>query len=82
MSEPHEPDDNSLKDQGNREFTSGNWLKAAALYTKAIKEEPNNSVLYRYAVPRPEQNKFTMSVPSNQLRSVSGWNSLLQVKHL
>ena len=38
----------SLKDQGNSEFKSGNFLKAAALYTKAIKAEPSNSVLYRY----------------------------------
>ena len=37
----------SLKDQGNTEFKSANYLKAAALYTKAIKEEPENPVLYR-----------------------------------
>ena len=37
----------SLKDQGNSEFKAENYLKAAALYTKAIKAEPNNSVLYR-----------------------------------
>ena len=37
----------TLKDEGNREFKAGNWLKAAALYTKAIKADPGNSVLYR-----------------------------------
>ena len=37
----------SLKDEGNHEFKQGNWLKAAAIYTKAIKEDPNNAVLYR-----------------------------------
>ena len=37
----------SLKDEGNAEFRQGNWLKAAALYTKAIKADPANAVLYR-----------------------------------
>ena len=37
----------SLKDQGNEEFKLGNWLKAAAIYTKAIKQDPGNAVVYR-----------------------------------
>lgn len=37
----------SLKDQGNTFFKSGNYLKAAALYTQAIKLDPENSTLYR-----------------------------------
>lgn len=37
----------SFKDQGNEEYKKGNWLKAAALYTKGIKEDPDNAVLYR-----------------------------------
>ncbi|OAY79511.1 stress-induced-phosphoprotein 1 [Ananas comosus] len=36
----------SLKDQGNEFFKAGNYLKAAALYTQAIKMEPNNPTLY------------------------------------
>lgn len=36
-----------LKDQGNAEFNNGNFLKAAALYTQAIKADPDNAVLYR-----------------------------------
>lgn len=40
----------TLKDQGNKEFKAGNWLKAAAIYTKAIKDDPENSVLYRSAM--------------------------------
>lgn len=36
----------SLKDQGNEFFKAGNYLKAAALYTQAIKLEPNNPTLY------------------------------------
>ncbi|GAB4851046.1 hypothetical protein Ancab_030344 [Ancistrocladus abbreviatus] len=36
----------SLKDQGNEFFKAGNHLKAAALYTQAIKQDPNNPTLY------------------------------------
>ncbi|CAO2838441.1 unnamed protein product [Amaranthus hypochondriacus] len=36
----------SLKDQGNEFFKAGNYLKAAALYTQAIKQDPNNATLY------------------------------------
>ncbi|KAL6623462.1 hypothetical protein ACP70R_033341 [Stipagrostis hirtigluma subsp. patula] len=35
-----------LKDQGNEQFKSGNYLKAAALYTQAIKLDPDNATLY------------------------------------
>lgn len=38
----------SLKDQGNGFFKAGNYLKAAALYTQAIKKDPSNPALYRY----------------------------------
>lgn len=37
----------SLKDQGNEFFKAGNYLKAAALYTQAIKQDPSNPTLYR-----------------------------------
>lgn len=36
-----------LKDQGNSDFKKGNYLKAAAAYTKGIKLEPENAVFYR-----------------------------------
>uniref|UniRef100_A0A1D1YAM2 Heat shock protein STI n=1 Tax=Anthurium amnicola TaxID=1678845 RepID=A0A1D1YAM2_9ARAE len=36
----------SLKDQGNELFKAGNYLKAAALYTQAIKSDPSNPTLY------------------------------------
>ncbi|XP_062203036.1 uncharacterized protein LOC133905292 [Phragmites australis] len=36
----------ALKDQGNEQFKSGNYLKAAALYTQAIKLDPDNPTLY------------------------------------
>lgn len=39
---------NSHKDQGNDFYKAEQWLKAAACYTKGIKEEPENTVLYRY----------------------------------
>ncbi|KAK3042199.1 hypothetical protein RJ639_001319, partial [Escallonia herrerae] len=36
----------SLKEQGNELFKAGNYLKAAALYTQAIKQDPSNPTLY------------------------------------
>ncbi|DBB12844.1 TPA: hypothetical protein ACH3X3_005606 [Trebouxia sp. C0006] len=36
----------SHKDQGNEYYKAEQWLKAAACYTKGIKEEPGNTVLY------------------------------------
>lgn len=41
----------ALKDQGNTQFKSGNYLKAAALYTQAIKLDPDNATLYRFRSP-------------------------------
>lgn len=38
--------DVSLKDQGNEFFKAGNYLKAAAIYTQAIKKDPSNPTLY------------------------------------
>ena len=38
----------SLKDKGNEQFKAGNYLKAAALYTQAIKQDPQNPTLFRY----------------------------------
>ena len=38
----------SLKDKGNEFFKAGNYLKAAALYTQAIKQDPSNPTIYRY----------------------------------
>ncbi|XP_043693435.1 U-box domain-containing protein 70 [Telopea speciosissima] len=36
----------SLKDQGNEFFKAGNYLKAAAVYTQALKKDPSNPTLY------------------------------------
>lgn len=36
----------TLKDQGNALFKAGNFLKAAAVYTQAIKADPSNATLY------------------------------------
>lgn len=36
----------SLKEQGNKLFKAGNYLKAAAIYTQAIKQDPSNPALY------------------------------------
>ncbi|GMN46760.1 hypothetical protein TIFTF001_015936 [Ficus carica] len=39
-------EEKSLKEKGNEYFKAGNFLKAAALYTQAIKQDPNNFALY------------------------------------
>ena len=36
-----------LKNEGNSLFKSGNYLKAAAVYTQAIKKDPQNPTLFR-----------------------------------
>ncbi|KAL6970451.1 hypothetical protein U1Q18_030151 [Sarracenia purpurea var. burkii] len=46
MAESEAKPESSLKDQGNEFFKAGNYLKAAALYTQAIKKDPSNSTLY------------------------------------
>ncbi|PSS01421.1 Hsp70-Hsp90 organizing protein [Actinidia chinensis var. chinensis] len=46
MAESEAKSEPSLKDQGNEFFKSGNYLKAAALYTQAIKQDPSNPTLY------------------------------------
>ncbi|XAR49069.1 hypothetical protein NMG60_11032115 [Bertholletia excelsa] len=46
MAESETKSELSLKDQGNEFFKSGNYLKAAALYTQAIKQDPSNATLY------------------------------------
>ncbi len=38
----------ALKAEANAEFAKESYLKAAALYTKAIKIDPTNAVLYRW----------------------------------
>ena len=40
-----------LREQGNAAFRNGDFLKAAAAYTRAIKSDPSNSVLYRCLQP-------------------------------
>ena len=39
----------SHQEQGNEFYKAEQWLKAAACYTKGIKEEPEKVALYRYS---------------------------------
>lgn len=53
-----------LKEQGNKLFKEGEYLHAAAAYTKAIKKDPANPVLYRWGksmdiVQYPHVNAFS-----------------------
>lgn len=43
------PTAEEYKEQGNAEYRNGRFLKAAALYTQALKLDPANAVLYRCA---------------------------------
>lgn len=38
----------SYQEQGNEFYKAEQWLKAAACYTKGLKEEPEKVALYRY----------------------------------
>ena len=46
MADATAPSTSTFRDQGNDEFRKGNYLKAAALYTKAIKEDSECAALY------------------------------------
>lgn len=63
----------SLKDQGNEFFKSGKYLKAAALYTQAIKLDPSNPTLYRY--PFFLQNFHLFFIWVSLFTSFSWWVS-------
>ena len=41
-----------LKDEGNIHYKNKEWLKAAAVYTKGIKQDPEHHVLYRCEMSR------------------------------
>lgn len=52
----------SLKEEGNVEFKKGNYLKAAGLYTKAIREDPDNALLYRYPQRREHSDMAILAI--------------------
>jgi len=49
-----------LKEQGNRLFKEGEYLHAAAAYTKAIKQDPQCAVLYRWGAMERFQDLMRM----------------------
>jgi len=59
----------SFKDLGNEEYKKGNWLKAAALYTKGIKEDPENAVLYGYEGQQIVPTHLIVAVPCTETLS-------------
>jgi hypothetical protein len=40
-------DEPDWKSEGNKEFKAGNYLKAGALYSKGLKADPTNAILFR-----------------------------------
>jgi hypothetical protein len=53
-----------LKDQGNAQFKAANYLKAAALYTQAIKLDPDNAALFRYPKTPLAPSSFVIGLPA------------------
>lgn len=47
-------DAQTLKEEGNKLFKEGSYLKAAAAYTRALKASPDNAVLYRWVLLLPD----------------------------
>lgn len=72
----------SLKDQGNVHFNARNYLKAAALYTQAIKNEPENAALYRYSSTfsatssQSELNNSTFSAGNDLFKTLASTNEV------
>jgi hypothetical protein len=56
----------ALKDQGNEQFKAGSYLKAAALYTQAIKLDPDNATLYRFHPLPPLLSLFLLGRPGGR----------------
>lgn len=65
----------SLKDKGNEFFKAGNYLKAAALYTQAIKLDPSNPALYRY-IPLSLSFLFLLGMVVKINQNVSSYGGL------
>ncbi|MED6148353.1 hypothetical protein PIB30_052491 [Stylosanthes scabra] len=67
----------SLKDQGNEFFKSGKYLKAAALYTQAIKQDPSNPTLYRlFTFDKRKQTLKSISLVGVSVKSLPGASHL------
>jgi tetratricopeptide (TPR) repeat protein len=45
MTDACAPSTSGLRELGNEEYKKGNFLKAAAAYTRALKEDPDNAAL-------------------------------------
>lgn len=72
-----EAEEMSLKDKGNEFFKAGNYLKAAALYTQAIKQDPSNPTLFRYSLLIEMQSLF--GIWTIHLSDSNGFFNLLVV---
>ena len=46
MADPTPSTSGAYREQGNEEYKKGNMLKAAALYTRALKDDPGNAALH------------------------------------
>lgn len=65
-----------LKEQGNALYREGDYLKAAAAYSKAIKADPNNHVLYRSACKQAWSQTLQLKNMYNSILSSCEGSSL------
>ena len=66
----------AFKEQGNAQFRAGQYLKAAALYTQALKADPGNAVLYRCGRGARQAGAaalWGLACPAPLSRQVSTW---------
>lgn len=63
----------ALKDEGNAHFKAGNFLKAAALYTQAIKKDPENAALYRSSLAPSWASQLLKFIFIPVLKPASPW---------
>ncbi|KAI8464222.1 MAG: hypothetical protein J3K34DRAFT_526386 [Monoraphidium minutum] len=75
-----------LREQGNAAFRSGDYLRAAAAYTKAIKAEPDSAVLYsNRSLALMKLNKLTKALADAERATqldpscVKGWYRQAQI---
>jgi len=55
----------SLREQGNALFKEKNYLKTAAVYTQAIKADPENATVYRCVFWSNNNNKKPQTFPGS-----------------
>ncbi len=75
----HSNDSPSARELGNTLFREQQFLKAAAVYTKAIKESPDDAVLYRCVVASTYQHTVLPRHSSHPLQHSNRCAALMKI---